>query len=50
MKDVNKAASVAVVSSLIAVSPALAENIAFAAPISKLVLADVPGFSTTYSA
>eukprot|EP01035_Chromulina_nebulosa_P018158 gene18158-23814_t len=40
MKNVNKAASVAVVSGLIAVSPAHAENIIFASPISKLVLTD----------
>eukprot|EP01035_Chromulina_nebulosa_P019363 gene19363-25230_t len=47
MKNVNKAASVAVVSGLIAVSPAHAKVI-FAAPISKLVLADLGGVSAYY--
>mmetsp|Transcript_6232 Transcript_6232/g.5568 ORF Transcript_6232/g.5568 Transcript_6232/m.5568 type:complete len:158 (+) Transcript_6232:103-576(+) len=47
IKNVNKAASVAIVSGLIAVSPAHAENFIFAVPISKLILAD-QGFSTMY--
>mmetsp|Transcript_17925 Transcript_17925/g.16202 ORF Transcript_17925/g.16202 Transcript_17925/m.16202 type:complete len:168 (-) Transcript_17925:69-572(-) len=53
IKNVNKAASVAVVSGLIAVSPAYAENIVFDAPVSKLVIGSIgPGdieISTDYS-